>query len=120
MCNECKKEVIMKINPIKYFEKQNPIKLMKNTAKVSGGMLLGGLLMMYGAYSDRERLTHDIKKQVKATGISQEDFKKLNDSISIWNTRDKAIAWQHALDSIQMKSTADKDVFEANPNINNK
>lgn len=109
----------MKINPIKYFEKQNPIKLMKNTAKVSGGMLLGGLLMMYGAYSERERLTYDIKEQVKATGISQEDFNKLDDSISIWNTRDKAIAWQHALDSIQMKGISDKAAFEASQNINN-
>ena len=110
----------MKINPIKYFENQNPLKLMKNTAKISGGMFLGGLLMMYGAHSDRERLTHDIKEQVKETGISKEDFNKLDDSISIWNTRDKAVAWQHALDSIQMKGNADKAVFEANQKINNK
>jgi len=110
----------MKINPIKYFKNQNPQQLMKNTAKLSGGMLLGGLLMMYGAHSDRERLTYEIKEQVKATGISKEDFNKIDDSISIWNTRDKAIAWQHVLDSIQMKGNIDKSSFEMDQKINNK
>ena len=111
----------MKIsNRFESFIKDNPSKFIErfdNTVKVAGGMVIGGMLMMCGAHTERERLVSEIKEQVKETGISKKDFKKLDDSITFWNTRNEAVAWQHALDSIQMKGQSDKASFEVRQKI---
>lgn len=90
----------------------NTEKGLKNLAKISMGMFLGGVVMQYGEHSANAHLIYDIQQKVKQTGISQKEFEKLDDNISNLSSRDGIIAWQEALDSIKNQGKIEKAYFE--------
>lgn len=98
----------------------DPIKFRKGlnlfTAFMAGS-LFGTCTNAWTNHMEHERITNNIKTEVKNTGISQNDYEKIDDNITIWNTEDKAVAWQHVLDSIKMHGDAQKSYFEAGQNI---
>ena len=107
----------LKINPFTkindFVSKQlNTEKGLKNLAKLSIGMFLGGAIMQCGEYTANKHLIYDIQQNVKKTGISQKDFDKLNDNFSNLSSRDGIIAWQEALDSIKNRGEIEKAYFE--------
>ena len=90
---------------------------MDKLAFVSGLTLLSGTSMLMGQCTEREHLIYNIKQQVLETGISKEDFNKLNNEISVQHTRSRVFAWQDALDSIKMTGAAQKAYFEGGQNL---
>ena len=76
------------------------------------GSIFSTSVTMCNDAMERENHADAIKKEVRATGISEQEFKKLDNSISFWNSRDKAVSWQKALDSIKTKGVAEKAYHE--------